>query len=489
MRGDTTSSRSETAVHPVVLALNDRINSNSIPGNRVDNRKIAIAIEGGGMRGCVAAGMITAIWYLGLQSAVDVVYGSSAGSLVGAYFIAGQVPYYGPEVYYDVLTSAGEEFIDTLAILRSCGLGLLDLRLDSLFRLFTDRMGKPVLNLDYLLGTIVQRIKPLNWEVFWKKQQNKEQVLKVVASGLLSRKAVVMSAETNNFKNLTELAECMKASMLLPGVTGEVMRLKGAQAESENIAKTWWREYVSWTNSDLILGSEPMSDAQMFEPVPYRSALKENCTHVIVLRTRADDLSVTAKMGLMEKMIMARFFGRKQGMPNLVTWMTKQYHKLVYAEDILILNDANRDYDVNSNKPKMLCIALPKGVPEVKRFETSRKVIFDNVREGFAAAYDSLVLDPAMRGKGLEIAKTVWPDSTMDQLPAHILEQEKKSKGVLNEELIVPKLPDEEIQQAIEKVGLPQSKRKALKDALRRLQKKFMGLFPINNNESSDVKL
>jgi len=301
VRGDTTSSRSETAVHPVVLALNDRISSNSIPGNRVDNRKIAIAIEGGGMRGCVAAGMITAIWYLGLQSAVDVVYGSSAGSLVGAYFIAGQVPYYGPEVYYDVLTSAGEEFIDTLAILRSCGLGLLDLRLDSLFRLFTDRMGKPVLNLDYLLGTIVQRIKPLNWEVFWKKQQNKEQVLKVVASGLLSRKAVVMSAETNNFKNLTELAECMKASMLLPGVTGEVMRLKGAQAESENIAKTWWREYVSWTNSDLILGSEPMSDAQMFEPVPYRSALKENCTHVIVLRTRADDLSVTAKMGLMEK--------------------------------------------------------------------------------------------------------------------------------------------------------------------------------------------
>ena len=35
-----------------------------------------------------------------------------SGSLVGAYFVAGQLPYYGPEVYYDVLTSAGKEFID-----------------------------------------------------------------------------------------------------------------------------------------------------------------------------------------------------------------------------------------------------------------------------------------------------------------------------------------------------------------------------------------
>ena len=29
------------------------------------------------------------------------------GSLVGAYFIGRQLPYFGPEVYYDVLTSAG----------------------------------------------------------------------------------------------------------------------------------------------------------------------------------------------------------------------------------------------------------------------------------------------------------------------------------------------------------------------------------------------
>lgn len=29
-----------------------------------------------------------------------------------------------------------------------------------------------------------------------------------------------------------------------------------------------------------------MTDALLYEPIPYRSALKENCTHVIALRTR-----------------------------------------------------------------------------------------------------------------------------------------------------------------------------------------------------------
>jgi hypothetical protein len=78
-----------------------------------------------------------------------------------------------------VLTSAGKEFIDSQAILRSCGLGLFDIRLESLVRLFTDRMGKPVLSLDYVMDRIVKELKPIDWDVFWPKQQNQSQVLKV----------------------------------------------------------------------------------------------------------------------------------------------------------------------------------------------------------------------------------------------------------------------------------------------------------------------
>ena len=49
------------------------------------------------------------------------------------------------------------------------------------------RLGKPVLNLNYLLDTIMQRVKPLDWDVFWDKQKNKKIILKVVASGLISK--------------------------------------------------------------------------------------------------------------------------------------------------------------------------------------------------------------------------------------------------------------------------------------------------------------
>jgi hypothetical protein len=41
------------------------------------------------------------------------------------------------------------------------------------------RLGSPVLNLNYLLDTIVQRVKPLDWTVFWTKQASGKVPLKV----------------------------------------------------------------------------------------------------------------------------------------------------------------------------------------------------------------------------------------------------------------------------------------------------------------------
>ena len=42
----------------MIKTLYERAEQGSEPGNRKDGKKIAIAIEGGGMRGCVAAGRI-----------------------------------------------------------------------------------------------------------------------------------------------------------------------------------------------------------------------------------------------------------------------------------------------------------------------------------------------------------------------------------------------------------------------------------------------
>ena len=69
----------------------------------------------------------------------------------------------------------------------------------------------------------------------------------------------------------------------------------------------------------------------------------------------------------------------------------------MYAEDILTLNAANRDLSDSPGKVKLYGIAMPKGISEIERMETSREKIFNSVRQGFAAAYDSLVLDPNER--------------------------------------------------------------------------------------------
>ena len=57
----------------------------SKPKQRKDQFKVALAIEGGGMRGCVAAGMASALIDAGLGDCFDEIYGSSAGALVAAY--------------------------------------------------------------------------------------------------------------------------------------------------------------------------------------------------------------------------------------------------------------------------------------------------------------------------------------------------------------------------------------------------------------------
>jgi hypothetical protein len=64
VRGNTTRQSNSDQIHPVVRALHQRALEKSMPGKRNDSRKVALAIEGGGMRGCVAAGMITVCFYI-----------------------------------------------------------------------------------------------------------------------------------------------------------------------------------------------------------------------------------------------------------------------------------------------------------------------------------------------------------------------------------------------------------------------------------------
>jgi hypothetical protein len=75
--------------HAVLQVLADRVASRSTPGRRAahDTHHVALAIEGGGLRGAVCSGMAAAIATLGLTDAFDSVWGSSAGAVIGAYLV------------------------------------------------------------------------------------------------------------------------------------------------------------------------------------------------------------------------------------------------------------------------------------------------------------------------------------------------------------------------------------------------------------------
>jgi len=413
-------------VHPVVRVLHDRKRreeaTKKISSKYSDGSKIALVIEGGGMRGCVTAGMVCAIDYLGLRNCVDIVYGSSAGSIIGAYFVTGQLPWFGPEVYYDQLTTAGKSFIDTSRMLRALGLGILDPRL---FRdVFLRRnAGKPVLNLKFLLKETMQQTKPLDWKCFIKRQQSGVQPLKVIASGLNCEKPFVMTHQDGHFESLEELAKCMHASALLPGIAGPLIHiLTNHSAKSEEKPKFIFRNHFG--DNDY----EPLMDALVYAPIPYEVAVKEGATHIVVLRSKPDGEDVIGKGGNSgETLLFSRFFLRKNKLPKIYERLNRQLHKKLYAKNILELNEAAKagsEVPISSSLsllPPTLTIAIPGTIKEVHRLEVGRQAIFQGVRDGFARAYDALVEDPSQRGKGRETANRYFPDEILDYDPHEIL--------------------------------------------------------------------
>src|SRR3954467_3378167 len=67
--------------HPVIAALR----------SRPDGARIALVVEGGGMRGAVSGGMALALDELGLAGAFDAAYGSSAGCLNAMWLVSGRL--------------------------------------------------------------------------------------------------------------------------------------------------------------------------------------------------------------------------------------------------------------------------------------------------------------------------------------------------------------------------------------------------------------
>lgn len=78
---------------------------------------------------------------------------------------------------------------------------------------------------------------------------------------------------------------------------------------------------------------EGLIDAFVSEPIPYRSAVQDGATHVLVLRTKPDSCVIKRKgPGVFEKFIARRFLSRYRE-AAAVKWMMGMEHVRIYIED------------------------------------------------------------------------------------------------------------------------------------------------------------
>ena len=213
-------------MHEVLRVLGERARAGSLPGSRDDGLRVALAIEGGGMRGTISAGMALALDELGLVSAFDAVYGASAGAITGAWLLSRPQGLRGwTEPAY------ARAFIRRSGLLR----------------------GRPVADVRALIEELYQTTFPMDFAA--------------VLASPVEFHPLATDAATGQSTDLrplcgspAELRLALRASAALPLLAGPPVQLDGRR----------------------------FYDAGLSESVPYRTALAQGATHVLVLRSRRE---------------------------------------------------------------------------------------------------------------------------------------------------------------------------------------------------------
>jgi len=428
--------------HDVLDLISKRFQDKSKPGARNDDAKLALAMEGGGMRGAVSAGMAAAIAALGLSDTIDVIYGSSAGSVIGAYMVSRQMCM---DVYVDILPAAKTKFVCKRRMIRSIFSDLVNVLVTSLknraiqSNLSIDQLPQtiaaaPGMNISFILDGIMDEnhgIRPLDFAKF--RENNEIQPLRVVASCIDSRDNMFSTCfGTDDFFNETPteradgsrqgLFACLEASVTVPGATGPPIELKTGR-------------------HDEIL---PCFDAFCFEPLPYRSAVEEGATHVLVLCSRPEGFQPKTKPGAYEVGVAPWYF-RSHGHEKVAQFFEKGGQQYIYAEDMLLLEHGKSSlskilvpppkvlYGAATQTPEsqhsienredtwksahLLPMKVPIGTPELATLEQGEDTVLEAVRGGFAVAFDMLApiigLDKSSIS-GDDAAKLVFANRTVE---------------------------------------------------------------------------
>ncbi|KJK50584.1 patatin [Lentzea aerocolonigenes] len=299
----------------VLELLRERRRQGSTPGQRGDDARLVLLIEGGSSRGAYSSGMAVAIERLRLLPLFDAVYGSSAGSLNAAWLLCGRA----------------EKTVDAWWDPRVMRTTINPLRAFS---------RQPVVDTKHLVHTIYTQVWPMGFQDIL----DNPVPFHPIATDALTGEATDLHSKIHD---VGSLQTALRASTAMPLLAGP----------------------------PVIIDGHPYVDAGLSEMVCVRSALAQQATHIVALRTtREDDLPVGPTRG--ERLVLSRWFARHA--PGVVhTWLNRK--ELRDEEEELL-----------ATHPACLQIRPPLGSLQVGRTERRPEVLRAVVDTGLQAAMNAL---------------------------------------------------------------------------------------------------
>lgn len=316
------------SVRDVIL---DRLGDGSLPGHRNDGHHVALAVEGGGMRGAVSSGMLLALEQLGLRNSFDTVVGTSAGAIAGAFFVTGQGTS-GSVLYYTVLNS--ERFVDRRNLVR----------------------GKPIMDLDYLIDEALDR-HGFRWSD--------------LVDSDIPMWATVTPADADDETRLFRAGRSEE----------HARRVLAASASLPVIA-----------GPSRFIGDRTYIDGGMIEAVPWSSAIDLGATHVLVARSRGFNKDgLPEPLNVFERVTVPRLVRRMHGdyVTSLVNNSAERFWNSTESLRAIIQGEGTPV--AGKGRPVIIEAVTPAHTTDLPdRLEVDTHVLMDALTAGAQAMVDHL---------------------------------------------------------------------------------------------------
>lgn len=304
--------RESTQLHPVLRALR----------NPAEGDRLALVIEGGGMRGVITGGMALALHELGLADRFSAVYGSSAGTLNGMWLISERVR--------DGIPTWTDPTLNQKLINRRRLLG-----------------RRPVVDIEGLVERRYEQLSPGLFDSVLAASTE----LHPIATDVESGQAVDLHSQ---IRDQTSLRLAIRASSTLPLLAGPPVSLNG-------------RRYL---------------DAGLSAAIPFRAALADGATHLLVLRSRKTGDLATDPEGVAGRLT-SRLLGRIS--PAIATGFVTRGRREGQDEEFL----ARHDREVGLS-PSILSIRPAPDSAVPSRLERDVEIIGQGLEAGRDALREAI---------------------------------------------------------------------------------------------------